>query len=118
MADEFDAVGFVAYVDRRLREFAKGEHVSKPPDEAMKPSEPHKVSEPMNELEYYREVQRLGAENAVLKDTLRHMAQSVHQAYHTDRPEGWHDCPKNVCVSAQQQLPDYVAWLRGGGPKP
>lgn len=81
-------------------------------------SEPHKVSEPMNELEAYRHLQRIEAEHAVFKDTIRYMAENAHQAYHQDQGGGWWDCPKNICTSAQQQLPDYVLWLSGKGPKP
>ena len=82
------------------------------------PDQPHQVSEPLNELEYYRRVQQLEMENAILKDTLRHLAQTVHQAYHQNLGGGWHTCPKDVCSSAQRALPDYVLWLKGEGQRP
>lgn len=34
------------------------------------------------------------------------MAQTVHQAYHTEHEGTWHTCPKDVCVSASRWLVD------------
>jgi hypothetical protein len=76
----------------------------------------HLVSEGRDSLEAYRHLQKIEAEHAVFKDTIRHMAESAHQAYH--HGGGWWDCPKNICSAAQKQLPDYVLWLSGKGPKP
>jgi hypothetical protein len=78
--------------------------------------EPHQVSEPMNELEAYRHLQKIEAENAVFKDTIRYMAENCHQGYH--ETGGWWDCKKNVCSAAQKVIPEYAAWLAGKGPKP
>jgi hypothetical protein len=81
-------------------------------------SEPHQVSEGMDALEAYRHLQKIEAEHAIFKDTIRYMAENAHQAYHQDHLGGWWDCPKNICTSAQQAIPDYALWLRGKGPKP
>lgn len=80
------------------------------------PSEPHQVSEPKNELEAYRHLQKIEAEHANFKDVIRYMAENAHQAYH--HGGGWWDCPKNICTAAQQAIPEYAAWLAGKGPKP
>lgn len=116
-------------------------------------SEPHKVSEPMNEHDYYRALQRerdrahvlrvaLGFASSVIKcrepwtkecektigdalayssdpnavdlrETIRFMAENVHQAYHVDSNTGWWDCKKNVCNAAQQAIPEIATKLRG-----
>lgn len=32
------------------------------------------------------------------------VAQTVHQAYHTDHPGTWEECPKNICSSVKYWL--------------
>lgn len=40
-------------------------------------------------------------------DHLRWMAQTVHQAYHTDQAKNWRDCPVNICASTRNVLKSF-----------
>lgn len=45
-------------------------------------SEPHQVSEPMSELEYYRKLQQLEAENASLREEMKQFHNQCLEACH------------------------------------
>lgn len=47
------------------------------------------------------------------RETIRFMAENVHQAYHQDISGGWWICPRTVCNAAQQALPTIVKQLKG-----
>jgi chromosome segregation ATPase len=47
------------------------------------------------------------------QETIRHMAEVVHQSHHQSIPGGWWACPRNTCNAAQQALPELVKKLVG-----
>jgi hypothetical protein len=52
-----------------------------------------------------KEIRHSKADQMALRAHVRWMAQTVHQAYHTDEPGAWNgDCRKDICSSTRREL--------------
>ena len=61
----------------------------------------------MTQLNRVRIRERLRTTSHEAMQHIKWMAQTVHQAYHQDKPGTWEDCPRAICASTKARFDEW-----------